>query len=125
LKSLPTIRRELADVERHRRGSLENQARARADRESFFALALNIGFFLCYFRRRVESVGYDRPRSHTPAGDLIWRKRMQHRPSLKFSLPFRRKQSSLRSRSEPCLTRFPALSRRVCAVTGCSLCPDY
>jgi hypothetical protein len=40
-----------------RRGCLKNQARARIAHEFFFAIALNIGFFLCYFRRRVEIVG--------------------------------------------------------------------
>jgi DNA-binding protein HU-beta len=37
--------------------TLKIQARTRIDREFFFANALNIGFFLCYFRRRVEIVG--------------------------------------------------------------------
>jgi hypothetical protein len=45
--------------------SLENQRRTREARKSFFAFALNIGFFLCYFRRRVEFVGIDaRSRKH-------------------------------------------------------------
>jgi hypothetical protein len=37
--------------------SLENQGRTRGTHKSFFAIALNIGFFLCYFRRRVEFAG--------------------------------------------------------------------
>jgi len=36
---------------------LKIKARARIDKEYFFTIALNIGFFLCYFRRRVEIVG--------------------------------------------------------------------
>jgi hypothetical protein len=40
-----------------RRGSLKNQHGTREARKSFFAFALNIGFFLCYFRRRVEFAG--------------------------------------------------------------------
>jgi hypothetical protein len=40
-----------------RRGSLKNQHIALPKRKSFFAFALNIGFFLCYFRRRVELAG--------------------------------------------------------------------
>jgi DNA-binding protein HU-beta len=34
--------------------SLENQRVPRALRKSFFSIALNISFFLCYFRRRVK-----------------------------------------------------------------------
>jgi hypothetical protein len=48
-KALPPIA-----VAPDRRGSLKNKARARVCNGSFFAIALNIGFFLCYFRRRVE-----------------------------------------------------------------------
>jgi hypothetical protein len=45
--------------------SLKNQPRTREARKSFFAIALNIGFFLCYFRRRVDFVGVDaRSRKH-------------------------------------------------------------
>jgi hypothetical protein len=41
----------------YRRGCLKNQVRARVAHEFIFAIALNIGFFLCYFRRRVVIVG--------------------------------------------------------------------
>jgi DNA-binding protein HU-beta len=40
-----------------RRGGLKNQRELHRRTKSFFAIALNIGFFLCYFRRRVELVG--------------------------------------------------------------------
>jgi nucleoid DNA-binding protein len=43
------------------RGTLKKQARERSRAKIFFAIALNIGFFLCYFRRRVEIVGNQRP----------------------------------------------------------------
>jgi hypothetical protein len=48
-----------------RRGSLKNQRELLLRKKSFFAFALNIGFFLCYFRRRVEFVGNGCPRSQT------------------------------------------------------------
>jgi hypothetical protein len=47
------------------RGSLKNQHLMQRSRKSFFAFALNIGFFLCYFRRRVEFAGNKRPLSQT------------------------------------------------------------
>jgi hypothetical protein len=50
-------------------GSLKNQTRARVLDKSFFAFALNIGFFLCYFRRRVELADESSPRLQTPVGD--------------------------------------------------------
>jgi hypothetical protein len=40
----------------------------------FFANALNIGFFLCYFRRRVEIVRMHHPRWITQLGDLYGEK---------------------------------------------------
>jgi hypothetical protein len=39
--------------------------------KKIFAIALNIGFFLCYFRRRVEFVGKCCPRQN-PAGDFYY-----------------------------------------------------
>jgi hypothetical protein len=36
---------------------LKNRLQGSPCGQSFFAIALNIGFFLCYFRRRVEYVG--------------------------------------------------------------------
>jgi len=50
------------DLKQYRRGSLKNQGNTHAAKKSFFAFALNIGFFLCYFRRRVEFVGKYCPR---------------------------------------------------------------
>jgi DNA-binding protein HU-beta len=50
-----------------RRGSLENQALERLKGEHFFSFALNNGFFLCYFRRRVEFVSFYHRRSQSAA----------------------------------------------------------
>jgi hypothetical protein len=58
-------RRSACGVRRSAVEELKNQARARAKEKSFFAFALNIGFFLCYFRRRVEFVGNRVSRSQT------------------------------------------------------------
>jgi hypothetical protein len=44
---------------------MKNQRELHVRKKSFFAFALNIGFFLCYFRRRVEFAGNGCPRSQT------------------------------------------------------------
>jgi hypothetical protein len=40
-----------------KREELKNQGELLLFKKSFFSNALNIGFFLCYFRRRVELEG--------------------------------------------------------------------
>jgi hypothetical protein len=54
-----------ANPDPRRRESLKNQRELHAASKSFFAFALNIGFFLCYFRRRVEFAGIHHPRTKT------------------------------------------------------------
>jgi DNA-binding protein HU-beta len=65
LKSLPTSAFVPSQDAPDLRGCLKNQARAHVSGGSFLAIALNIGFFLCYFRRRVEYVGPYCPRSQS------------------------------------------------------------